>query len=368
MSSIMLCAALSLSPFLPGDARTEVDPEVLKRAVDRWGKHLVPVAFWFKRSDGDDPSGTMTPRRLRLSSFVHRATGMETPYSEKRPLEVAGLAVDPHTIWIPDPRFEPRFVARVEAGSPPAPASLRGTRLGTAMWVIRTEAPIAGISAIDFAGDATEPTQLLGLTSTFVAGGWTFAVAPVGSRLHKRGESLWLETAPGALCLDRDLDAVGYSGSGKLGLEYAPDLWQGKDVAADAVLDFTLLTSANEALTRKLDAWSLTVRGFFRREVESDESPFRRFRMPSFHDGDEAANEIMTSGYAVGPKTVLVNHALGREDALRLERIVVVVGGEERPARFVGAFRRFNAFLVELEDDGLTESMDLAADASFAVG
>jgi hypothetical protein len=367
MSSITLCATLSLLPFLHADSPVEVDAELLERAAGRWGKHLVPVAFWFKRSDGDDPSG-MSASRSRRTSFVPRGTGMETPYSEKRPLELAGLAVDAHTIWIPDPRFESRFVAKVEVGSPPAPARVRGTCLGAAVWVIRAEAPIAGIEPIDFKGDASEPGRLVGLASTFSGGGWTHAAAPVGSRFHKRGDSLWLETTPGALILDGELDPVGYTGSGKLGLESAPDLWRGKDLAADTVLDFDILSPSNEALARKADAWSLTVRGFFRREIESEESPFRRFRMQTFREDDESANEFMTSGYAVGPRTVLVNEALSREAALRLERIVVVVAGEERPARFLGAFRRFNACLVELEGDELKESMDLSADAPFAVG
>ena len=347
------------------ESGAEVGPETLKKAVSQWGKRFIPVAIWFRRSEGDDPSGITTSRSLRQAASTRRNSSMDAPYAEKRPLEVAGVVVDSQTIWIPDLSFEPRFVARVEVGSPPLPAKLLGTYLSTSIWVVRADAPIAGAGELAFEG-AGASTDLIGLRSFFSGGGWAFSMGPVGAQLRMLGDSLWAETSSGVLLLDRDLKPVGYTGSGKVGLEKAPELWRGKEIAASPVLEFSSLDPTNEALAKKLDACVLAVRGFFRHEVEADESEDRHFRMRRYRD-DEPSNELMTSGYAVGPKLILVNRALTQEEAFRLEKVVVVVKGEERSARFVGAFRRFNAFLVEIDGEGLKESLDLSSDAPFVL-
>jgi hypothetical protein len=365
-TTIALFCLAAASAAGPSEPPAGLSPELVKKAADRWGKHLVPVNFWLQRSEGEKPS--LFPGIRAFTARALRAGGsVEGQYDEKRPVEVAGLAVDPHTIWLPDLGFEKRFIAKVEAGDPPAPAALWGAFVRAPGWVVRTEGPLPGIEPVKFSKGDRSIEGLLALSSSFEHGGWVRSVSGAGGEYRRQGGSLWLEAGRGALLLDRSLEPVGFSLSGRLGLESAPDIWRGAEISASPVLELPAFDRSTGELFRQAAPWLLTVRGFFRHEEEAEGHGGRRFRYRYRGDEEGRRNDFLATGYAVGRKQVLVNFSLNREAALRLERLLVSVGGQERPARFTGAFRHFHAFLVELEGEPLTEPLDLSARVEFAI-
>jgi len=356
-----LCAGLALLVACPRPTRAaaagdEIDSARAKALVDRWGKCLIPVQVWLQKSEGEEPS----------SEWVR------TERQERRPVEVAGLAVDPVTLWMPDLQIESRFIARIAVGPDAIPGRFHGSLLRVPGWVIETESPLKGIEPISFAPPAAiGPVEsLLALTLTFETRGWTFTIAPVGRRFEVSGDSIECRVTSGALILDPDRGPAGYAFSRTLPVENAPGLWRGAEIAASPVLTAEALGKLGEIFAKKAADLSPTVRIFLRREEEEeDEFGGGRFSSLSRRFRGEAggANDLMASGVAIGPRRVLVHLSLDREQAMRVDRVAVIVSTGERKAKFVGAFKDYGAFLVEVEGDGLPAHLDLSRDSSFTL-
>ncbi len=325
------------------------------KAIERWGPHLVTVEVWLQRSEGEDPT---------------RSKWVKDEYAEKRPLEVAGLLVDPRTVWMPELDLERRFIPRVAiraAGKAPLPATLLGSFTRLAGWVVRTGEPIPGVEAIDFVPREGGVEGLLTIGAAFARGERVLTVTRAGGEYWRAGSSFWTQVRVGVLLIDKDLRPVGYSASGLVGLEDAPDLWRGKEIAAGPVLDFAAFDRSRQAVLDQTAPWAITVRGFFRHEEEEEGRRFRRFRSYRPGGDGESRNDFLASGYVLGPKRVLVNYALDLDGAIRLERVVLRTAGGERPARFLGAFRDFRAFLIEPEGIELAGPLDLAPEGRFSI-
>jgi PDZ domain-containing protein len=346
---------LLLAPATAGEpARLETG--LARKVIDRWGANLVTVEVFLQRSEGEDPS---------------RSKWVKEEYSEKRPLEMAGLAVDPRTIWLPEPdlerRFIPRLAVRIQPGKPAIPVQLVGTFLKLPGWVARTEEPMGGVEAIDFASWDGGVEGLVTLGAAFARGERVLTVSRAGGEYWKAGGAYWSQVPVGVLLVDKDLRPVGYSSSGMVGLENAPDLWRGKEIAAGPVIDFGAFDASRKALLGQVAPFTLTVRGFFRHEEEEEGRRFRRFHSYRGGGDGESRNDFLACGYALTPKRVLVNYGLDQDSAIRLERIVIRSGGEERPARFLGAFEDYRAFLIEPEGADLPGAPDLSPEGPLAI-
>ncbi len=351
MKLIITLAALTLAGVSAAAEPGGLPFETRRDASRRWGKHLVPVQIWLQKWEG----------RLPANFYG----GAVADYREKRPFELTGLAVDERTIWLPDLGMDERFVARMTAGQTPQPAALESFFLGTPGCVVRTETPLPGIDPIRFSPAPKPLEQILSLEAEFQNGRWCHALKPAGSDYRHGAGASWLDVPAGALILDRELRPVGFSLSGRAGLENSPDIWLGAEIAAQPVLKLDDIEGVRKAVWEKLRPLSPTVSGSFRREEEEPDGRRRQFRMRA--DPDETPHEFLTSGYVVGPNRILVNHGLDRDSAVRLERIVVRFDGEERTARFVGALRHFHLFLVEVEGAPLPAQIDLSSPASFGL-
>ncbi len=330
-----------------------LDLAKIRSLVERWGKNLVPVQFWLQKSEGEEPSiGSSRDERR-----------------EQRPLEIAGLAVDPETVWLPDLGIEPRFIARVACGG--KPARLHGWLLHASGCVVRTEAPLAGIDRLSFvpAAEMAPIERLAGIRLEFTDAGWCHSAARLVQRLLIRDGRVQSQTYAGTFILDPDGGPAGFAFGGLFSIEGGPWLWRGADVADDPVLSVEALGGLSALFAKSAADQMPTVRIFLKREEQEDagdgfSAMFRR----SLGRADSGVNDLLAAGTAVGPRRVLVHHALDRENAMRLDRIVVSAGGTDRPAKFLGAFKDYGAFLVEVEGDPLPACFDCGGETSLAVG
>ncbi len=352
MKAFLTLAALIFANVSSAAESVGLPFETRREASRRWGKHLVPVQVWLQKWEG------------RFPTHFYGATVSD--YKEKRPYESIGLAVDERTIWLPDLGMDERFVARMTAGQPPQPANLESFLLGTPGCIVRTVTPLPEIEPIQFAPAPKQLEQILSLHAEFLNGRWCHTLKPAASEYRHGVGAEWLDVLVGALILDRELRPVGFCLSDRLGIEKSPDVWLGLEISAQPTLNFDDLDAVRKAVWEPLRPLVPTVWGSFRREEEEPEG-----RRRSFHrmrgDADDSPSEFLTSGIVVGPNRILVHHGLDRESAVRLERIVVRFEGEERAARFAGAFRQFHAFLIEVEGAPLTARIDLASPGGFSL-
>jgi hypothetical protein len=331
----------------------------LRRAAaiaERWEKRFVPVHFWLKKSEGEEPVA---------------GRGDPGAYDDKRPLDLAALAVDPETLWLPDPSIEPRFIARITAGDGEIAARVHGYVLPAPGLVLKTQAPLAGVERLEFAAvDASaDPSAFLAVGAERCYGDWTMSVSSLAGRYRFRGEFRWLEKAAGLLVLDGRGEAIGYTFSAAAGLGDSPHAWRGRDLAGAGVLALDAIDELRDHFLDQGKGRDLlpTVELSFRREQEDEEGfPFR-MRYSRVEEDEEELDELRLSGLAVGPRRVLVHHALTRHQAMRIDAISVELAAGERRAVFAGAFRDFGGFLVDVEGAPLETFLDLARETRFSV-
>lgn len=328
-------------------------PRVRARAlVERWGKHLVPVELWLRKSEGETPPSTEAAEA----------------WAERRPLELVGLAVDAETIWLPEPSLELRFIARIAVGPEAIPARRHGWFIRAPGWILKCDSPLTGIEPIAFVPpDEAPPVEnLASLACSFEKGKWTFS-AWSGSRWFRiHGATVECPTRAGVLLVDLEKGPVGYALGDALPLENAPGVWLGKDLAASPVLTTESMEKLERLFAEKAATLSPSVRIYFRREEEAGEGMSRRFAYVRRRYGTQGGgNDVLASAIAVGPRRVLVHAPLDRERAMRLERVTVFVPGGQREARFLGAFKDYGVFLAEVDGEDLPGCLDLTGESSF---
>lgn len=352
-----LAAALACLSAMPLESEDGFVETTLPRAqalsiVERWGKHLVPVELWLRKSEGESPPETQAAEA----------------WAERRPLQLAGLAVDADTVWLPEPRLEPRFIARIAVGPGAIPARRHGWFIRAPGWILECDSPLPGIEPIAFVPpeDAAPVENLASLAASFEKGAWTFSVWS-GSRWFRiRGAAVECPTRAGVLLVDPEKGPVGYALGDALAIENAPGLWLGRDLAASPILTTESMEKLGRLFGEKAAVLSPSVRIYFRREEETGQGMSRRFAYLRRSDWpEEGGNDVLASAIAVGPRRLLVHAPLDRERAMRLERVTVFLPDGQREARFLGAFKDYGVFLAEVEGEDLPGFLDLSGESSF---
>lgn len=329
--------------------------EAVARALaERWGARLVPVAFELRKVDGEDPHGPLN-----------------SPWQEDRPFVTAGLLVDATEVWVPDLGFDLRFVLGVAVGEPGrrVPARLDGHFLAAPGWRIASEIPIAGVERIAFlpAAEVGAADRLLAVGLDLGRRGWSVTVERVGAQWFRAGAAQHVRTPIGSLLVRANGDAAGFAFAEQICLDREQFfVWKGSEVMASPVLSAEELDRRGEELVARARRLAPTVEVRLRAVEDASGARFApHMRAMGLENGD---NQRQEGALAVGPRHLLVDWALEREDAARIERIRVLLPDEEREARFAGAFQEFGAFLIEIEGEDLPAHVDLARETEFSYG
>lgn len=147
---------------------------------------------------------------------------------------------------------------------------------------------------------------------------------------------------------------VGCASSGFFDLLQAECLWRGADIIKADGLDWEKLHAAEDSVRKTATPGIYKVVLRFRKGGNDSES---------FHRSSEASGtEVEKFGFAISDTDVFVPIKLGRKMASRIMEIFVEFSPEKRtPAKFVGAFKGFGAFVVRLEKGKLPAKITPAA-------
>lgn len=335
----------------PAHAQAPLSTEQAAQLAATFDSALIPVDISLHRWEGLTPPGELT-----------------SPWRERRPYEVVGLAVDPHTVWIPDYLSDERFVAgiRVGAAGKKVDAKLHARFVDAFGWVLKTEAPIPGVQTLDFVPVADLPS-IESLTSLWRAreeAGWALIVSNTGRRFQVDERGAFWRIGSSVLLVTSDGKPAGYSFDRGCNAKLEAAQWPGASLRSAPLLTQERYHELQTEWKDKAEDLVPTVRISFNDEQE--ESARRRSRWDPDDDSD-GPNLIEAGGYVVGARRLLVNHSLSRVQALRLDSIEVVHRGHTHKAKFIGAFKNFGAFICELEAEGfdLPQALSLDSGARF---
>jgi S1-C subfamily serine protease len=331
---------------------------------------FVRVQYHLKKDEEETPEESLFEK-----SIVRRVV------EEKQSWEVSGIALDASAlILVLDFRPEERYLDRIEvelADGSILPATYAGILLRTPLAVIAPATPPENWSGLKF----IEPRDLSGnsriLTARMGSDGKEryISYTPLAPSVRFREEgTVWRppveetpsqfypwfevlqhgETSP-VVFLTSEGEALGCGADHPIDRDEKEAQWIGTTLLEENYLPQIKL----DELSRKITEWSdkliHEVKVVYRLTGETDDSDYYSFlRMYESH-GSGGGREFISYGLAVSATQVFVPRHLGWEEAEKIERITVTVGGEERQGTFLGAYKDFGAFLVTVSGEPLTD-------------
>lgn len=352
----------ALTSVLLAILSAEPTPEEIAETASR---SMAGVVIYLKKSDGEYPSAFSR-------SLV----------DERRPARLGGVLWDERTVLVRDRCVEERFVesVAVEVDGRRIPARLDGYLASSPGALVRAEEKIEGRAAAQFAdppADAASP--LWAAEVSWRDGGWRTEVSGLVGSLKVSKEASWRPSPSGALILDEEGRAVGFSLGRKLGVRGDVYPWKWDDLKADRVVMTEDLRALLGRLEERLGRAAPMVRLTLRRAEKA--RGFRRFMSyhsyRSYHTRrPENASEWTVTGFLMDAGQLLVPAELERDLVVKIDKIEVelprrdaaetAAGDTKRsfscprvPASFVGALRDFGALV--LRPEGLFNAADALA-------
>lgn len=327
--------------------------------ADSLSKHVVRVKVWTKRDEGEWPS--VGNARYDLIN--------------ERPTLWGGYLWDEDSVLIEDEVLHDRFIRRieVEAGGTTVEATMEARFRLSKAALLKLSEPLPGVTPLTFV-DAPERKEIGTLRSVRYdhqrSGGWTLTVGGSVSSYSRTEDGLtFLAGGPSGLLVRPDGGVAGFTFDSRLGLAGPLHPWKGQELRNAELLTAEEKAAAFTTLEQRIRRLALGVKFEFRSQVEDDSNQhFSRWNRGG-HGGNEQS-EAFATGFAISPTQLLVPVALPREMIARLQTVSILVPGNDgaqtlREGTFAGALRNWQALLVDVKGDPLTDSLNLSGDAEF---
>lgn len=319
-------------------------------------KHSVKVFIHAKTDNGDSPS----------------VGGFESDISNERPTRLGGYWWDADTVIIEDPVLPDRFIRRIEI-SPDGedaryPAEVAGRFLSIPAILLRVLPDKTGLLPKSEPLVFQSSPDLLDVAATAVYGfdtdRWNIRLTGgPGTFFLSEGGVECFKTDNQGILVNEDGMPVGMTFSYRAYPGDQPIPWRGDIIRKSRLISPDEFRDAQAAIRRGLNTSALEVRFALRVRIDEEEEG-RRWRGNRSSDIDESTPEVRGTGLVVGPRRLWVPVALERESLARLEGIrVILPDGRELDGRFAGAFRDYQAVLVDVDEDlpQLAKFMGLSA-------
>jgi hypothetical protein len=369
-------------------ADDQCEPAIPAELIDLAEKSFVAVHFSFQKDTSEEAEEDAPAERWQPS----RQDQYQSYIDRKMTLQVGGVVIAPGEILIPDVRVEPRHIKAIEV------RTLDGKVLSARPGALLTRCDAAtvlvdgpgadSLECVHFEspGELTLASFLQAVSVSKVEDQWRMGNAELeptcalpdrkwiifGGAGHGHGSSrfemmFWaagMHRAP-LLIADGNGRPVGVSCAAGVDSRQVYGTWIGADVLACPRISLTDLESQRKSTRQKLLEAVHEVAVQFRqgRGPSSGGDMEGRYRMMSMMmrqlgntegEPDVAGRELTFFGVAVSKTQLLIPSVLDRQTAAQIDRIWIKLDAQHRlPARFVGAYKDFGAFMVELTDGEL---------------
>ena len=314
-----------------------VDPKAIAAKVEA---AFVQVDFTLQFDKGDAPASVTSANRFMGFAAIG---DLESLVREERPLETAGLLLDPTTVITVDPLIHPRFVKRIEVrlGGKTVEATPQGYLQRQNAIILRLAGSLAGGTPLKFAREG-KAQYSVSFAQTDCR--WNTKVAPTSKTVTIAGGHLRRDVPAFCVLVDAAGMAVGLSAAGEL---LADGSWKGSplDQSTVSATERSRLIARIGAVTEKCLA---RVKLNFRSpKKKGARTPFSFLAKT---DEDEDSTERHVVGALVAADRVLVLVNLKPSATARLKRILVHLPGREPiRAKFLHTLADHGAFVAALD-------------------
>ncbi len=353
-----LLPAVSSHAAPPKDKEKDEEAEFSlgEEIIPKLMRHCVRVLVWTKMDEGEAPSHEFS-----------------SDLENERPTLRGGYMWDKQTVLVQDVVLHERFIRKieVEAGGKRVEAKIHAYFQRLPALLLRLQAPLAGVDPMAFV-DAPERKNLGKLRtigySYLGEGRWGMGIAGAVQGFTQTDEgSIFLWGRSSGMLVRPDGGIVGAAFASRMSVAGAEYPWRGADLKTEPLLTAEDKKAKIRALQKRLSQAAMRVRFALRTQVEEDDT------MDWRSNGEEELSELFATGFAIGPRRVLVPASIQREIVARIEGISLRFDGEGqgnkvRRATFVGALKDWHAILLDVEGEPLAGALDFSQNAEFRHG
>jgi hypothetical protein len=139
-------------------------------------------------------------------------------------------------------------------------------------------------------------------------------------------------------------------------------LWKGESLAKADMILYGDYGKFREEWAKAYDGIMHEVKIEFRKKSKTDSGPggfFGRMLNAAEDKAETSLQEMKGYGPAIDQKTIFIPNTPNQARAKLIDQITVTVGNKKFKGRFLGAFKTFDGFLVELVDGEFPQAADL---------
>ncbi len=313
--------------------------------------HCARVYIHARSADGDMPG----------------VGGFDADINHERPTPVGGYWWDDTHVVIPDQGLQDRFIRAIEAGPADAdalyPARVAGRfiRLQAVLLEVLPGPDGGRPDAVPLEFVDGDVNETLSLSYVWDEGEWRVkADSGLGASSRSDSGVEMIEIAHEGVLVDAGGFVLGLAFGDRVVVDRDEDVipyWYGRETAYSPLVSADEAEKSADDLRRRLAESVLECRFAVRVKVEDgEEEEDGSDSWSPDGEGEEPAGgnpaEARAAGLVVGRRLLLAPVALSPESVRRIEEISVVLpGGREIGASFVGAFRDYMAVVVETDED-----------------
>ncbi len=365
--AVFLMVVLDLSVWGFAGESKEEEPFLPPQAFETARKALIRVEIFFKKPERPEE------KELEESELGYRGT--QKFVEKKRSKNLVGAVVnDEGDILIPEIRLDKATLDRIEvvsSGGERRKAHIKAILIDAPSMFLEIEGSIpASLRPPSFVPPPPFGKERLKIIRLSYAGvRWVLTAYSVwqGTAYESRDAQPFLHCIlPNdevALLFAPSGAPVGITITSRLEDSEESGLWKGKSLLNAKTIPYSEYEKFRKQWAKAYDGVIHEVKIEFRKKARHDTGIggfWGRMLGAEQEKRDASMREIKAYGPAISERCLFVPVALSQTRAKLIDKITVSVGGKKLKARFLGAFKPFVGFLVELEDGKFPQIADLS--------
>jgi len=334
-------------------------------------KALVRVEIYFKKAE--------RPEEVELEGDRFDARGVMRFIEEKKSMNLTGVVLRNRSeVIIPEVRLDENLLDRIEViawDGERKRARIRAILIHSPAMLLELEGGgLKNVAAPSFVPPPSPEKEMMRVVALYYAKPrWELqsSIWTAQSALYENPDASVFQYSPYAYPTTRENIRLVFDSRGNpVGLDitsaFEPGedtgLWKGESFINAEIIPYDEYKKFRKDWANAYNGVIHEVKVEFRKKSRGDSSSggfFGRLLSAAEDDADDSLKEMKAYGPAVGEKLLFVPQSISQPRAKLIDEITVIVDGQDRKAKFVGAFKDFKGFLVELEEGEFPRSADL---------
>ena len=364
------CAILPLSQFSCLAADNALLP---RKAFETARKALIRVEIYFKKPE--------RPEEVELDEMADQVSGgvISRYVEEKQSKDLVGVVMNAAgDVLVPEIRLDEATLDRIEVISwdgERKQAKIKALLLDSPAMVLEVEGGgLKNVAPPQFVPAPSPEKEVLRIISLYYAKPrWELQSSTWSAQsvLYEKPEFPLFQYSSDSYESQKDNARIIFNASGDaVGIDVTSTfeeneetgLWKGESFARAASIPYDEYNKFRKDWAQNYDAVIHEVKVEFRKKARGDSGPdgfFGKMLSAAEDRADESFKELKGYGPVIDSKVIFVPLAIPQSRAKLIDKITVTVGKKPMQGKFLGAFKPFAGFLVELQEGQFPQVADL---------